>query len=145
MAEKGRPSDYTPELAHRICKLISEGATLRQISTMDDMPCYQAVLEWARDNRGGFGVLYARARADQADWYADRITEISEKAIENPKDSNAYRVAGDLMKWACAVRRPHVYGERQQLEHSGGVAVSFAIAGLDGNPAAPVPVTPVTD
>ena len=131
MAAIGRPSDYTPELAARICVLLSEGATLRQIAAMEGMPAYQTVLAWARENKGQFSELYARARADQADWYADRITEISEKAIENPKDSNAYRVAGDLMKWACAVRRPHVYGERQQVEHSGGVAVSFTVAGLD--------------
>lgn len=143
----GRPSIYNDVLAAEICVLISEGKSLRQIAAMDGMPCYQAILEWARDNRGRFGAQYARAREDQADWYADRILEISEQAIQNPKDSNAYRVAGDLMKWACAVRRPRIYSERQQVEHSGGVDVSFTIAGLPGSPriAGPVPDAQLTD
>lgn len=126
--------------------LLSEGASLRAIADIEGMPAYQTVLRWLSEDKPDFRERYARARERQGDWYADRIIEISEEATKNPKDSNAYRVAGDLMKWACAVRRPHVYGERQQIQHSGGVAVSFTVAGLDdGEMAGPKQDVPVSD
>ena len=143
----GRPTIYNEVLAADICVLLSEGKSLRQIAAVDGMPDNQTIIRWVLEDRGGFRAHYTRAREQQGDWYADRIIEISEETLINPKDSNAYRVAGDLMKWAAAIRRPRVYGERQQVEHSGGVDVSFTIAGLPGSPriAGPVPDAQLTD
>ena len=99
---------------------------------MPGMPDYSTVMRWL-DKWPEFREIYARARDKQADFYADEVADLGRQVLINPKDSNAYRVAGDLLKWQAMIRAPRRYSERmhQVLEHSGGVAVSFTIAGLD--------------
>lgn len=134
----GRPSDYTPETANEICRLIAGGTTLIAITgakgamAMPGMPDYSTVMRWL-DKWPEFRDNYARARDKQADFYADEVADLGRQVLVNPKDSNAYRVAGDLLKWQAMIRAPRRYSERmhQTLEHLGGVAVSFTVSGLD--------------
>ena len=143
----GRPTIYNEAVATAICWHLSEGLSLRAIEMKEGMPDYRTIVRWVMEDRGGFRAQYARARELQGDWYADRVGELSEEVLINPKDSNAYRVAGDLMKWQAAVRKPRVYGERQQVEHTGGIDVAFTIAGLPETPklAVSVPDAQLTD
>ena len=139
----GRPSDYTPETGAEICRLLSNGVTLIAMTgaksgTKPDtkpypgIPDYSTVMRWL-DKYPEFRDSYARARDQQADFYADEVADLGRQVLINPKDSNAYRVAGDLLKWQAMIRAPRRYSERmhQTLEHSGGVAVSFTVSGLD--------------
>ena len=132
MASTGRPTSYTPDLATEICHQLAEGETLLSITAKAEMPSYRAIMEWL-DKYPDFAHNYARARDKQADFYADRVGDLSKEVLQNPKDSNAYRVAGDLLKWQAMIRAPRRYSERmhQVMEHTGGVAVSFTVAGLD--------------
>ena len=69
---------YTPELATIICNYIAEGLSLRKLCEKDDIPVTKETIRvWLRDN-DDFSAQYARARDEQADFYADEITEIDE-------------------------------------------------------------------
>jgi hypothetical protein len=68
---------------------------------------------------------YARAREDQADSYADKITDLAEWAVtaDDRTQVEGVKVAIDALKWAAGKRKPKVYGDKIQNEMSGEVKV----------------------
>lgn len=140
----GRPSDYTPETALHICERIAKGESLRAICEDDDMPSKTSVFRWLADNEI-FRDQYARAREDQADFYAEEIIAISddgkndwmERQSESEKGAginNGWVLNGehvqrsrlrvDSRKWIASKLAPKKYGEKVQQE----------ITGKDGGP-----------
>jgi hypothetical protein len=131
----GRPSDYTPEIALTICDRLSDGESLRSICRDEAMPLKITVLKWLAA-RPEFVTQYARAREDQADTYADEITEIADDGKRDyVKDADGVaivdhdhiarsRLRVDARKWIAAKLKPRKYGERLNTEHTG----------LDGGP-----------
>lgn len=111
----GRPVKWTPERRKEvqdvICLEIAQGKSLRSICSCKDMPAAQIVLGW-RDEDPAFYEQYARAREAQADYYADEITEIADKAT----DANLARLQIDARKWAAGKLKPKTYGDRLQLD-----------------------------
>lgn len=128
----GRPSSYNQETATEICRLLEEGETLIAITDREEMPAYRTVMQWL-EKHPDFAQSYARARDKQADWYADRVGELARGVLNDPKNSNAYRVAGDLLKWQAIIRSPMRYSERiqQMHQHTGSVSVKFSVSGVD--------------
>ncbi len=63
----GRPSKYTPEIAQKMCELLSEGVPLREICRMEGFPAWRTVYDWMyRDDalgQEGVGLSAAIARA----------------------------------------------------------------------------------
>jgi hypothetical protein len=43
---RGRPSDYSDELADLICERMIMGKSIRKISEMEDMPCEDSIYTW---------------------------------------------------------------------------------------------------
>ncbi|MBP2564522.1 hypothetical protein CFBP5875_04625 [Agrobacterium pusense] len=43
---RGRPTDYSDELADAICERIITGLSVRKIGDMDDMPCEDTIYTW---------------------------------------------------------------------------------------------------
>ena len=66
---------------------------------------------------------YARARRHQAESGQSRILDAVDRLFAGDLDPNAARVAIDALKWNAARMHPAVYGEKQQLEHSGSIEV----------------------
>jgi hypothetical protein len=116
---RGRPSDYSPELAEAICHALSEGQSLRSICLQPDMPGKSTVFRWLANNKD-FRDQYARARESQADVIADEILNIADEA----QDAAKARVQIDARKWLAGKLRPKVYGDK----------VSQEITGADGGP-----------
>jgi hypothetical protein len=127
----GRPSAYTPELADKICLLLSEGASLLQICKADDMPTRQTVHNWLLADRVFFD-KYACAREMQADALADEIIEISDnsafdmtvdddtgRAIVDHEHIQRSRLRVDARKWYAAKVAPKKYGDRVIQNHVG--------------------------
>jgi hypothetical protein len=77
-ARRGRPSTYTPELAHRICERLADGETLRAICRDEGRPDERTVREWAVDDVEGFSPQYARARQIGYHSLFDQILEIAD-------------------------------------------------------------------
>jgi hypothetical protein len=75
-SKRGRPSDYSVEIADTICNRLAGGESLRAICANDGMPDRATVSRWlARYEE--FRDQYAFARECQADRLVDRILEIA--------------------------------------------------------------------
>lgn len=119
MADRGRPSTYTPELGDVICDHIAAGATLRELTSQPDMPAWATIWRWLQANET-FRAQYARAREDGADYHADRaLAEALEtKGKENPDVAGA-RLRWDALRWHAGKCAPKRYSEKYLAEVSG--------------------------
>lgn len=88
MAKRRARPVYTPELAHKICRRLTEGETLREICQGKGMPGESTVRLWALDDvKGegdteGFAAQYARARLIGYHRLFDQILEIADTPQE---------------------------------------------------------------
>lgn len=105
----GRPSLYTDAIAAEICERISQGQLLIRIAELDHMPDYSTISKWIV-NKEEFFAMYARARASQADRFAEECIEMADEAHDG-ESSSAQRLKVDTRKWYTAKIRPRFYGE----------------------------------
>lgn len=78
---RGRPSGYNPELAEKICQLIEQGYSERQICLMDGMPCVSTLGVW-KGAHPEYLELSVRAREQAADYFDDKRREANDKLHE---------------------------------------------------------------
>src|SRR6185369_9707606 len=84
MAQIGRPSDFTPEVAEEICDRLGGGESLRTICQDENMPGLRTVMTWlARDKE--FQQQYTRARESWADAEFENLMHIADTPIEGEK------------------------------------------------------------
>lgn len=132
--KRGRPSDYTAELAAEICGRIASGESLREICAGEDKPDKSTVFRWiaARDD---FRDQYARARESQIEHWADEIVEIADDGTNdwieraNPDGSsydvvhtehiNRSRLRVDTRKWLMSKLAAKKYGDKVTQEVTG--------------------------
>ena len=119
-----RLSEYTEEMADKICDLVAGGSNLTKIGQMDDMPSRKTIYKWKRENEA-FGNNYARARDTRADARADRIDAIVDKVESDELPSDRARVMIDAIKWMAGKEAPKRYGDKVEVEHSGNVEVKL--------------------
>jgi hypothetical protein len=90
------------------------------------MPSTAAVCRWLAANKG-FREQYARARELQADALFDDILDIADgrKALleGNDPDVQRDRLAVDARKWMAGKLQAKKYGDKLDLNHSGGLKV----------------------
>lgn len=115
-----RHSSFTQELADKICNYIAGGMSLRKLCELDGMPTKETVRVWLRDNET-FSAQYARARDEQADFYADEIIEIA----DNETDPQKARVRVDSRKWIASKLKPKRYGDKLEVDNKHSGEVSF--------------------
>lgn len=133
MTTKGRPTDYTPELAAEICSQLSEGKSLRTVCLAEDMPDKSTIFRWLSDNNkedwaSGFRDQYARAKQEAADAKYEDLEEVADDAIlaayrADPKAANAvvqaHKLKADNLKWQMSKMKPKKYGEKLDLTSDG--------------------------
>jgi hypothetical protein len=141
----GRPSDFTQDLADRICSELAEGRSLRSVCKEDWAPETRTIFRWLRLN-DEFCRQYARAKEESADSLADEIIEIADDGTNdfverqtrngtyvalNPEAAARSRLRVDARKWIASKLKPKKYGEKIEHEHKGeiGHAVSVYIPG----------------
>jgi hypothetical protein len=107
----GRPTKFIPELAERICELLEDGLSLRQIGALSDMPDRGTILRWMRAD-SGFADMVDRARVEQADLMDDRILEVAEKVERGELNPHAGRVVISAFQWRAEKLKPRRYGNR---------------------------------
>lgn len=132
-----RPTDYSQEIADRICEAISEGMSLRELCRSDDMPAKSTVFRWLSIHTE-FSDQYARAREEQAEAMADEIVSIVDTAA-NPvlvdgiplmvddkpvmyADASAIahaRLKMDARKWVASKLKPKKYGDKIEASLTG--------------------------
>ena len=129
----GRPTDYTPEYAARICERLSDGKSLRAVCREEGMPAMSTVWLWV----GKYpDVSHQSANAKQAglEALAEDLLELSDDGqndwMENNDPENpGYRLNGehiqrsklrvDTRKWLLSKLVPKKYGDKMTQEHVG--------------------------
>jgi hypothetical protein len=126
----GRPSNYTQEIADKICERLADGESLRSICDSKAFPSKSMVFRWLASNEA-FRDQYARARETQADSLFDEILSIADdgrndwmeredgKLVENGEALRRSILRVDARKWMAGKLRPKVYGDKAQMEHAG--------------------------
>ena len=119
-APVGRPSTYTLELAAEVCRRLSEGELLIDVSAEEGMPKVGTILNW-REKHPEFAALYARAREMQAHSAAERAVRSGRAAAG--LEATAARVQFDADRWLAAKLLPKVYGDKVETALSGGLTL----------------------
>jgi hypothetical protein len=147
----GSESDYTLELADRICELLAKGMTLRAVCREPDMPHESTVRHWALEDREGFFEKYSKAREIGYHCMADEMLEISDdgtndwmgrfdgkgraEIILNGEHVQRSKLRVDSRKWLLSKALPKIYGDKVQHTGAGGegpvkVVIEPADAGI---------------
>jgi hypothetical protein len=151
----GRPSKYSDALAQEICDRISHGESLVKVLQTKGMPDYSNVTRWLARHEE-FRIKYARARDEQAEFYANQIIDISDELptcdMPDPDGGVTTRIdaAGvqrnklrvDARKWVAAKLLPKKYGDSSTLALSGpnggpiqsSITIEFVRPCEDSNP-----------
>lgn len=119
---------YTPELADHICEKLMAGESLNAICKPDDFPVTEAaVRNWVANDLGGFASKYAHARNIGLDHKADEL----EAVARTEPDVNRARLIVDTLKWQLSKMAPKRYGDRMAFEHSGELALTKRLIGVN--------------
>jgi hypothetical protein len=119
-------TSLTKEQADAICELIADGASVRNICLMPDMPSRWTVMEALR-NDAEFANQYARAREMQADTLAAEILEIADDGTRDMRVDDEGREIVDhdhiarsrlrvhARQWFAGKVAPKKYGDKLEL------------------------------
>jgi len=107
----GRPSDYRPEMADKICEELASGKHLHMICKEDWAPGERTVYQWL-DKNPEFAQMYAHARERQQEVFAAQVIAIA----DTEKDSAKARNMMDARKWYAARVAPRKWGDRIEVD-----------------------------
>ncbi len=119
----GRPTDYTPELADRICEQLADGMSMGKVCEADDMPAKRTIFNWLRTNEE-FLHQYERAKEESADSMTDDMLDISDNLSG---DTQRDRLRVDTRKWIASKLKPKKYGDYQKHEHTGSLVTGATL------------------
>lgn len=134
-SKSGRPSEYTQELADKICEQLAVGYSLRTVSKDAELPSVETIFKWLRTNPE-FLEQYARAKQEAADAMAEDILDISDDATNDWMEDNydkgktpGYALNGeniqrsklrvDTRKFLMAKMKPKIYGDKIDMTTNG--------------------------
>ena len=119
----GRPTNYNPELAAYVCKMIAtHGCGLRKLEKMhNDFPEASTIYAWIYDHPE-FSQQYFDARKAQAAVLADSMLDIGEEiSTFEDKEGNKRIDSGilgrakleyEIRKWHAAKMAPRIFGDK---------------------------------
>jgi hypothetical protein len=127
----GRPSDYTQDLADKICSELADGKSMRTVCSADEMPDKATVFRWIRTIEE-FRNQYTRAKEESADALTDEMIDIaddgtndyitktnddgSEYEALNSEHIQRSRLRIETRKWLSSKLKPKKYGDKQFIE-----------------------------
>lgn len=144
----GRPSDYTQDIADRLCERFALGQSMRKICADEDMPGMTTVFRWLRTH-DEFRKQYEVAKDEAADLMVEEINEIADNSTNDylitladeisekpasewteddikvlaikhlPEHVQRSRLRVDARKWTASKLKPKKYGDKLTQEHSG--------------------------
>ena len=122
----GRKTEYTVAMGEKICGGIAKGMGVTELCEPEDMPTAWTIFKWLRVNEE-FASAYARAREASADAGYEKIVELERKVASKDMHPNDARVIIDSIKWRISRIKPKAYGDRSQVDVTGGVEVVHRI------------------
>lgn len=149
--KRGRPSEYTPEIARRICAEIAEGEKgLREILGAEDMPSKSTLFRWLADESNAeLRTMYAQAREMQQEAFLEEILHTArdsnsdsvnsgDKIVFNTVKVQRDRLICDNLKWVMSRLAPKKYGDKVTQELTGGEKPIETITRIELVPVEPV-------
>lgn len=131
MAAK-KKAPFADDLNETICQRIAGGESLVDILKDKGMPHYSTFMRWVADDEQ-LRENYARAREAQGDADADKINHIALGVLSGEYEPAAANVAINALKWTAAKRQPKKYGDKLDLNHSGGLKIERVVVDFAGN------------
>jgi hypothetical protein len=120
---RGRPSKFSQELADEICNRLAHGETLRSIiASSPHIPERRTIYSWL-DAHQDFQLQYKKARAEQADYYAELIVDESFSS----HDAGIGRLRVDALKWAASKMAPKKYGDKIEIDTAQPITLAFQL------------------
>ncbi len=126
---------FDPQVAIKVCELIADGLTLRQIAKIDGMPATSTIMAWVNEVPA-FAEHYGRAKDRQMDRMADELLAIADDGendwMERELASGAIVSVPDYehikrselrvntRKWLMSKIAPKRYGEKLMLADADG-------------------------
>lgn len=121
----GRPTDYTPEIAAKICEAIASNMKIREVASLPGFPGKSTMFLWLaqhEDFRSSYAAAMEWRTEEDMDWLMDLATDSSadwklDDAGENSVpikvlDKTAIersKLAVETLKWRIVRRQPHKY------------------------------------
>lgn len=141
----GRPTDYSDELADRVCsEIATTSRSLKKICADNpDFPGESTLRAWLRIHEY-FQEKYVKAKRDQADYMVEECLDIADDGTNDTitktnKNGEEYEVANsewvqrsrlrvDTRKWYASKLAPKLYGEKitQEITGKDGGAINAA-------------------
>ncbi|QHO76800.1 hypothetical protein ACH79_33390 [Bradyrhizobium sp. CCBAU 051011] len=117
-----KPSEYSKEIANQILQRIMDGEMLTGICREEGMPSRLTFYRWM-NGREDLKNDYARARLAWADFWAERVIEVSfddagdffienGKAVADHARVQRARLQTDNIKWLVGKYAPRTYGDK---------------------------------
>lgn len=108
----GRPTDYTPEIAADICRLMTarkeDGGPYSLKDVCEELGLPESTVYAWKNRHPEFQELYARARLDRADMMAEDVLRV----VDTDGDPASARVKMDARKWYAAKLNPKQWGDK---------------------------------
>lgn len=123
----GRPSLYSEALAEKICSLIEQGYSERQIAKMDGMPSLRSIQSWKDANpvflqrsvraREVSAELYDDKRREAAKWLMEQAEQAAESGLAIPKGVvEAVKAVMQEHARSAAMRDDSRFGDRKTVK-----------------------------
>lgn len=133
---KGRPTDFSDELAASICFEIAEGRSLRSVCRDKGMPHMSTIFRWLGEkDKATFKEQYARACEERTEAMAEDILDIADDGTNDyvtrsTNDGDEYQVVDkdniqrsrlrvDTRKWLMSKMKPKKYGDKIDVTSAG--------------------------
>ncbi len=108
----GRPTDYTFEIATRICDLMTarkeDGSPYALKDVCEELGLWEGTVFAWKNKHPEFRELYERARQYRADMMAEDILRV----VDTDPDPASARVKMDARKWYAAKLNPKQWGDK---------------------------------
>ncbi len=120
----GRPSDYSPEMAERICRYIASNPIgLKKICALyDDVPHDSTIKEWV-GKHSEFRAQYLEAKEAQALLIADALWEEVESIAPITEEINLFNAKFRFHQWHLSKLAPKQFGDKKEIKQDMNLSV----------------------
>lgn len=120
----GRPTDYTLELANKICLLVSTHpiGLAKLCDKYDDIPSHQTIKTWRRE-KPEFLALYLVAKEEQALSYVEELSDYIDDVDERPEAISKAMLRFRYYQWQLSKLAPKQFGDKKQVTQEMNVNV----------------------
>lgn len=120
----GRPTDYSPELAARICDLIvTHPISIKRLcAKYDDLPADFTVYNWI-SKYPEFSRQYLEAKETQAHVYSDTVMDYLWNVDERPEAVAKANAILNGAKWHLSKLAPKQFGDKKEIKQDMNISV----------------------